>query len=91
MSYCARFLTLSIKDQFLQSDLPDLEYMFLCKDNFVMEYSRQDDVDHLANTLKKVSQLYIDYTGVDYCRLKLLWNYEQRYVDGLMPDFVTKH
>ena len=43
--------------------------LYLCVDDFEVQYYNQDDVNHLVNA--SALQVYIDDDGKDYCGIKL--------------------
>jgi hypothetical protein len=62
----------------------------LCVDDFGIQYSDITDAHHLVTTLKKYYTISIDWSGSDYCGLHLQWNYQNRYVDVSMPNYIAK-
>ena len=61
----------------------------LCVDDFGVKYYSKADADHLLNALKQYKTT-IDWTGSNYCGLRLQWNYDDGWVDISMPDYVSK-
>ena len=61
----------------------------LCVDDFGVKYYSKADADHLISALKDY-KLTIDWTGSDYCGLKINRNYSKGWVDISMPNYVQK-
>ena len=61
----------------------------LCVDDFGVKYYSKADADHLINALKDY-KLTIDWTGTNYCGLKIDWDYNNGWVDISMPKYVQK-
>ena len=61
----------------------------ICLDDFGVKYYSKVDTDHLINALKDY-KITIDWTGSNYCGLKIHWNYIEGYVDISMPNYVNK-
>ena len=60
-------------------------------DYFGIKYVGKEHPDHLIGKLEaKYSKMKTDWTGSLYCGITLEWNYEQRWVDHWMPDYVMK-
>ena len=62
----------------------------LCVDNFGVKCQNHEHVQHLINTLKEAYDLKADFSGKNYCRITLYWNYTQGYVDLSMPTYADK-
>ena len=62
----------------------------LCVDDFGVKYFSQDDADHLIQSLQKAYDITVDTKGTNFCGLHLDWDYKNRWVDILMPEYVRK-
>ena len=63
----------------------------LVVDDFGIKYVGKEHADHLIGALRQqYSKVEVDWTGGLYCGIKLNWNYNERWVDTMMPDYVTK-
>jgi len=63
----------------------------LVVDDFGIKYVGKEHADHLISALRKdYSKVEVDWTGGLYCGIKLEWNYQERWVDSWMPDYVQK-
>ena len=62
----------------------------LCVDNFGIKYFRKDDVKYLIDILQKSFEVSCDWEGRHYCGLTIDWQYDDNYVDILMPGYVDK-
>ena len=61
----------------------------LCVDDFGVKYFSKEDAFHLINALKTNYKVSQDWTGKDYCGLKISWNYDKLFVDISMPKYVS--
>ena len=59
-------------------------------DDFGVKYTSTYDAHHLVNALQESYDITINWTGKDFRRLDLDWNYNQGYVDISMRNFVVK-
>ena len=59
-------------------------------DNLVIKYGNRDDIGHLLGMLKQHYDIEVDWKGALYCGITLNWNYEQKFVDLSMPNYVHK-
>ncbi len=62
----------------------------LVVDNFGVRYERQEDIAHLITCVKSKYDLSTDWTGNFYCGICLKWDYKQRTLDILMPEYIQK-
>ena len=62
----------------------------LCVDDFGVKYYSTDDANHLITTLKKSYDITIDHKGEHFCGLTIKWNYDKKYVDISMKNYVIK-
>ncbi|KAL7544531.1 hypothetical protein ACHAWF_007911 [Thalassiosira exigua] len=62
----------------------------LAVDNFGMKYAGREHANHLAAAIKKYYPLSEDWDGGLYLGVHLDWNYEKRWVDCCMKDYVLK-
>jgi hypothetical protein len=62
----------------------------LTVDDFGVKYTRKEDVHHLITTLRILYTISIDWTGADYCGLKLTWDYTNRTVDIAIPGYIER-
>lgn len=60
----------------------------LTVDDFGIKYFCKEDAEHLFTVLQKYYEMSIDWTGTQYCGLTIQWNYQQRYVDISMPQYI---
>ena len=49
-----------------------------------------EDALHLIDALWQHYQISINWSGEDYCGMKLKWNYNKEYVDMSMPRYIEK-
>lgn len=62
----------------------------LVVDDFGIQYTNQDDLDHLIEALKAKYIISIDQTGAKYCGMTLEWDYERRTCDISMPGYIER-
>ena len=62
----------------------------LVVDDFGVKYTQQEDVDHLKTVLERNYTVTADWTGTQYIRLTLNWDYKQQRVHLSMPNYVKK-
>ena len=62
----------------------------LVVDDFGIKYVGKDNIDHLLNALREEYKIEVDWTGTLYCGITLNWNYEERWVDTSMPEYIPK-
>ncbi len=62
----------------------------LVVDNFGVKYTRQEDIDHLIECIKKKYKLTEDWDGDLYCGIHLKWDYKARTLDIFMPGYILK-
>ena len=62
----------------------------LCVDDFVVKYYSKTDAHHLIDSLKEAYDITVDWSGENYCGLKLDWDYKNEHVDISMPNYVIK-
>ena len=62
----------------------------LVVEDFGIKYIGKNNVDHLLNALKQNYEKNEDWEGKIYCGISLEWNYDERYVDTSMPQYVKK-
>ena len=62
----------------------------LTVDDFGIKYVGEEHAKHLIGVLEENYTMDVDWTGGLYCGISLSWNYEQRYVDISMPNYVKK-
>eukprot|EP00957_Ditylum_brightwellii_P155245 11818667-Ditylum_brightwellii.AAC.1 len=58
--------------------------------NFGMKYTSQVDAVHLVNSIQQHCHATVDWKGKMYCGSSLNWNYEECFVDIVVPKYVTK-
>ena len=63
----------------------------LVVDDFGIQYTGQENVDHLHNCIKAQYKCTYDAKGDLFCGISLKWNYIRRFVDLSMPDYVKKN
>ena len=63
----------------------------LCVDDFGIKYVGREHLQHLYDALRKETfEIVEDLKGDLYCGIALKWNYEKRYVDLSMVNYVMK-
>ena len=62
----------------------------LVVDDFGVQYIDRADDDHLADTLKRMYTITMDWTGTKYLGLTLRWDYKNRTCDMSMPKYIEK-
>ena len=60
----------------------------MCVDDFGVKFFNKQDADHLINALKDY-KLTIDWSGQNYCGLRLTWDYQNGWVDIEMPNYIV--
>ena len=60
----------------------------LCVDDFGIKYFTKDDAHHLISALQKYYSITTDWTGSNYCGLKIDWNYHHGFADIAMPTYI---
>ena len=60
----------------------------LCVDDFGVKYFSKDDANHLLSALQELYGVTVDWEGKNFCGLTFNWNYDKRYVDISMPQYV---
>jgi hypothetical protein len=59
-------------------------------DDFSIKYVKQEDAQHLLDTLGKHYEVKADWSGTKYLGLTLRWNYTNRWVDISMPGYIRR-
>ena len=62
----------------------------LVVDDFGIKYIGKNNLYHLLNALKQNYEISEDWAGELYWGISLKWNYDKRYVDTSMPQYVKK-
>ena len=62
----------------------------LVVDDFGIKYVGEEHAKHLPNALHSNYTIKTDWTGSLYCGINLTWNYDKKYVDIAMPNYVLK-
>ena len=62
----------------------------VCVDDFGIKYFSNNDTEHLLNALKTYYKIITDRTGSNYCGMTFDWQYDERYVDISMPQYIKK-
>jgi hypothetical protein len=62
----------------------------LVVDDFGVKYVNRDNINHLIDSIKKTYTLTEDWTSNLYCGITLQWDYVNRHVDILMPNYIKK-
>jgi hypothetical protein len=62
----------------------------LAVDNFGIKYFTKEDLDHLANTLKKYYDVKIDPDGKELVKIELDWDYTNKKVHLSMKTYLDK-
>ena len=60
----------------------------LCVDDFGVKYFTKEDAIHLVDALKTNYVITEDWTGSNYCGFKIKWDYQKRFVDISMPNYI---
>jgi hypothetical protein len=67
-----------------------ISFTLVLVDNFGVKYVNKADVEYLLESLQGTYTLTADWTGNLYCGITLGWNYDKRYVDISIPDYIKK-
>ena len=62
----------------------------LVVDDFGIKYIGQENAQHMIDALKEFYEVEIDRKGKLYCGISLDWNYNAKYVNISMPNYVHK-
>ena len=62
----------------------------LCVDDFGIKYYNKEDVHHLIQTVQKIYDTKIDWTGRSFLGFELDWDYEKGTVKLRMPGYIEK-
>jgi hypothetical protein len=62
----------------------------LVVDDFLIQYSKLEDLEHLQSTLRKNYEITVDMTASKFCGMTLDWNYDEGHVTISMPGYVEK-
>ena len=62
----------------------------LVVDDFGIKYQGKENADHLIKVLEQHYEISKDWKGQLYCGISLDWNYNERYVDTSMKNYVQK-
>jgi Reverse transcriptase (RNA-dependent DNA polymerase) len=62
----------------------------LVVDDFLIQYSKLEDLEYLFSTLRKNYEITVDMTASKFCGMTLEWNYEEGHVTISMPGYVEK-
>jgi len=62
----------------------------LIVDNFGIKYFMKNDLDHLANTLKKYCEVKVDPEGKESVKIELDWDYTNKKVHLSMKPYLDK-
>lgn len=62
----------------------------LVVNDFGVKYCGKEHADYLLTVLNKHYKTAVDWEGSLYCRIKLEWNHEKRYVNLSMPGYIDK-
>jgi hypothetical protein len=57
-------------------------------DNFGVKYVQQEDINHLIKCDKSKYELTADWTGDQYCVIRLKWDYKLHTLDISMPGYI---
>ncbi len=60
----------------------------LSVDDFMVKYYTKEHATHLIKALQDKNEIAQDWSGKNFCGLKFKWNYEKRFVDMSMPNYV---
>ena len=59
-------------------------------DNFFIQHTSDEALDHLISTLQRHYTITIDKTGAKFCGMQLDWNYNEGHVTLSMPGYIEK-
>ncbi len=62
----------------------------LVVDNFGIKVTDMADFHHLKTSLEESYKVAVDWTGLLFCGVKLMWDYERCHVDCSMPGYIDK-
>ena len=62
----------------------------LVVDDFGIKYIKQEDLDHLVNSIKKHYDVTVDTEGKEYLKIELDWDYKNRKVHLSMKPYLQK-
>jgi hypothetical protein len=62
----------------------------LVVNDFLIQYSKLEDLEHLFSTLRQNYEITVDMTASKFCGMTLEWNYEVGHVTISMPGYVEK-
>jgi Reverse transcriptase (RNA-dependent DNA polymerase) len=62
----------------------------LVVDDFGVQYTSQEDLDHLLDALRSHYKISFDPTGTKYCGLDLAWDYTKRTCHVSMPGYIER-
>ena len=62
----------------------------LTVDDFGVKYVGKENADHLIDALNSKYKITTDWDGRLYCGIQLDWNYDARWVDLSMPDYIKE-
>ena len=60
----------------------------LVVDDFGIQYTKEEDKNHLLNALRDRYTIAVDTTGSHYCGLTLNWNCTNRTLETSMPNYI---
>jgi hypothetical protein len=61
----------------------------LVVDNFGIKVTNMEEFNHLKTALKGDYKVAIDWTGLLFCIVKLMWDYKQHHVVCSMPGYIS--
>ena len=62
----------------------------LVVDDFGVKYVGLEHFNHLKSALCDLYEITVDMTGSKYLGMQINWNYDEKYVEISMPDYVKK-
>ena len=74
----------------LWSHKPTNTFFTLIIDDFGIKYQGKKNAQRLFDALRNYYTISVDWSGSQYCGLTLDWQYEKRYVDLSVPDYIPK-
>ena len=62
----------------------------LVVDDFGIKYIKEDDLNHLINSLQKYFDISVDHNGKDFVKINLDWDHEGVWVHLSIQPYLNK-